>query len=339
LLATLAVAQTFTRGCFSVFSVLVALQLLGLPNSGVGILTAALGVGAVVGSFGVPLLVGSSRFGRWLAVGVGGWGLPFVVLAATSDEFVAVLLLVVVGMANVIVDLCYFTLLPWLVPDAAMGRVFASDDALATLGVVVGAAVAPGLISLFGLRGALVLAGLVAPITAAIALPRLRVLDARMQVAGDTVRLLQRVEMLAPLPLATITALAARATEEVVPPGAVVIREGTREDDFYVIVDGRAEVFTDGVHVRELGPADCFGEIAALTGSVRTATVHALTSLNLLRFSGQHFISAVTGYAPSGTAASSLMRDRLGHAISSAAGAPAAPPAGDARDQDTVIND
>jgi CRP-like cAMP-binding protein len=157
-----------------------------------------------------------------------------------------------------------------------------------------------------------------------------------MQVAGDTVALLQRVEMLAPLPLATITELAARSTEEVVPPAAVVVREGAREDDFYVIADGRAEVLADGTHVRDLGPADCFGEIAALTGGVRTSTVRALTSLTVLRFSGQHFIRAVTGYGPSDAAASSLMRDRLEHAVSSSAGGPGLPQARDVANQDTI---
>jgi MFS family permease len=338
LLGALGFAQTFTRGCFSVFSVVVALQLLGLPDSGVGILTAGLGIGAVVGSFAAPLLVRSSGFGRWLAAGVAGWGLPFVALAGVSNEVVAVALLVIVGIANVIVDLSYFTLLPWLVPDEVMGRVFASDEAIITIGVAVGAVVAPGLIDLFGIRDALIVAGLVAPLTALIALPRLRRLDAHMRVAGDTVLLLQRVKMLAPLPLATISQLAGRATQEVIEPGTVVMREGSPGDDFYVIADGQAEVLVDGQLVSELGPADCFGEIAALIGTLRTATIRARTSLTVLRFSGQHFLQAVTGYTPSGDAASSLVRVRLEHAVSSSAGIPE-PPSADPATQAASVSD
>jgi MFS family permease len=307
-----------------VFAVVVALQLLGLPDSGVGVLTAGLGIGAVVGSFAATLLIRSSGFGRWLAVGVAGWGLPFIALAAVSNELMAIALLVVVGVANVIVDLSYFTLLPWLVPDEKMGRVFASDEALLTIGVAAGAVVAPGLIDLFGIRDALIIAGLVGPVTALTALPQLRALDAQMRVAGDTVLLLQRVGMLAPLPLATITQLAAHATKDVVTSGTAVVLEGSSGDDFYVIVDGRAEVLVDGARVRELGPAECFGEIAALTGSRRTSTVRAHTALTVLRFTGPHFIRAVTGYTPSGAAASSLIQERLQHAASSAAG-PASP--------------
>ena len=311
LLTIVGCVQTFTRGCFAVFSVVVALQLLGLPNSGVGLLTAGFGAGAVFGSFAVSLLVRSSGFGRWLAVGVAAWGIPFIALAGTSSEVVAIALLAVVGVANAIVDVAYFTLLQWLVPDALMGRVFASDESLLTLSIAAGSLAAPGLIALFGIRGALVAAGLLTPAASLLALSRLRALDARMRTAGDAVAFLQRVAMLAPLPLATITQLVASASKERVLPGTLVIQQGTTGEDFYVIVDGRAEVLADGARVRYLGRADCFGEIAALTGRRRTATVRAAGELHLLRFDGPQFARVVTGYTPSTSAASTLVRERL----------------------------
>lgn len=86
LLSALGSTQTFTRGCFAVLAVVVALQLLGLHQSCVGVLTAGFGAGAVLGSFAASLLVRSSGFGRWLAVGVAGWGIPFIALATTSSE-------------------------------------------------------------------------------------------------------------------------------------------------------------------------------------------------------------------------------------------------------------
>ena len=330
LLTIVGCLQTFTRGCFAVFSVVVALQLLGLPNSGVGLLTAGFGAGAVLGSLAVSLLVRSSGFGRWLAVGIAGWGIPFIALAATSSEVAAISLLAVVGVANAIVDVSYFTLLQWLVPDELMGRVFASDESLLTLSIAAGSIAAPGLIALFGIRGALIAAGLLTPLGTLLALSRLRALDARMRTAGDAVAFLQRVAMLAPLPLATITQLVAGASNERALPGTLVIQEGTTGDDFYVIADGRAEVLVDGVSVRYLGRADCFGEIAALTGRRRTATVRANTELRLLRFQRPQFMRAVTGYTPSDTAASTLLQERLAHAASSAVvGEAAVPPARD----------
>jgi CRP-like cAMP-binding protein len=140
-----------------------------------------------------------------------------------------------------------------------------------------------------------------------------------MQNAGDAVALLQRVAMLAPLPLATITQLAAKASNEKASPGTVVIEEGTAGDDFYVIADGRAEILVDGAAIRYLGPADCFGEIAALTGRRRTSTVRADSELELLRFDAPHFVRAVTGYTPSNNAASTLVRERLANTASSTA--------------------
>ncbi len=68
------------------------------------------------------------------------------------------------------------------------------------------------------------------------------------------------------------------------PAGTVVIREGDATGDLYVVVEGAAEVRRGGRKVRTLGIGQCFGELALLTGSARTATVTAATPLELLRF-------------------------------------------------------
>ena len=303
--------QTFVRGAFAVFAVVVSFQVLSLGESGVGVLTAGFGAGAVLGSFLAAPLVRSSGFGTWLAAGVSGWGIPFAGLALVSNEPLSVALLGLVGLSNAIVDVAYFTLLQRLVPDELMGRVFAADESLLTLTVGIGSLATPGLIALFGIRGALLFVGLVAPLGVLLALPRLRRLDAQMQTTDAGLRLLQRVEMLKPLPLATISALAASVTSHAFPPRGVVIEEGTIGDDFYVISAGCADVLVDGVRIGDLQSADCFGEIAALTGRHRTATVRARSSLSVLRLSGRQFVRAVTGFSPSSAAATALMNDRL----------------------------
>lgn len=323
LLTLLGCVQTFTRGCFAVFSVVVALQLLDTGESGVAVLTAGFGAGAMLGSFAVSLLIGGSSMGRLFAAGVAAWGLPFAALAATSSETVAVALLAVVGVANAVVDLAKFTLMQWLVPDELMGRVFTANESLVTLAAAAGSLATPGLIALFGIRGALLAIGLLAPLVVPFALRRLRSIDAQFHASGETVALLQRVSILRPLPLSTITRLASEASTESVTEGTVVIEEGTTGDDFYVVVDGWAEVLTDGASVRHLGPPECFGEVAALRGTRRTSTVRAHTALRLLRLTGPHFIRAVAGYTPSSAASSALIEERLAHAVSSRAGAPA----------------
>jgi glutamate/tyrosine decarboxylase-like PLP-dependent enzyme len=66
--------------------------------------------------------------------------------------------------------------------------------------------------------------------------------------------------------------------------GEEVTTRWTAGREFHVILEGRAEVTVEGEAVRELGPGDFFGELAALDwgagyGYVRTATVTAHTSL------------------------------------------------------------
>ena len=77
--------------------------------------------------------------------------------------------------------------------------------------------------------------------------------------------------------MASIAALAAAVTDEHIDAGQVVVAQGTAGDDVFVIVTGHAEVIADGWPVAALGPGECFGEIAALGGGIRTSTVLATT--------------------------------------------------------------
>ncbi|MEE8409137.1 MAG: serine/threonine-protein kinase [Myxococcota bacterium] len=75
--------------------------------------------------------------------------------------------------------------------------------------------------------------------------------------------------------------------------GAPIITEGETSDQIYIIKNGEAEVFTtkDGKHevLSTLGPGRLFGEVAALRGIPRTASVSARTDLATLCLSGAEF--------------------------------------------------
>jgi CRP-like cAMP-binding protein len=93
--------------------------------------------------------------------------------------------------------------------------------------------------------------------------------------------------LFADLPGARLASIARWSWELRVPPGLTVVERWDSARDFYVIVEGEAEVVIDGEHVRDLTGGDFFGEVAALDwgsgfGYVRTATVLARTSLRLL---------------------------------------------------------
>src|SRR5262245_62107571 len=88
--------------------------------------------------------------------------------------------------------------------------------------------------------------------------------------------------MFAPKEIARISASGTRVT---LPEGWAPISEPTGADKAYVILDGTVSVRSPGNEVAQLGPGDIVGERALLNHSLRTATVVALTPLELIHFS------------------------------------------------------
>ena len=97
LLIGLGVAQTFARGALTVFTIVVALDLLRTGEPGVGTLTAAIGAGAVLGSLVASLLVGSGRLAQWFGTGVALWGLPIALIPLFPSQGTAFILLSLCG--------------------------------------------------------------------------------------------------------------------------------------------------------------------------------------------------------------------------------------------------
>ncbi len=246
------------------FVVVVALELLRTGESGAAALFAAVGAGGLLGSFGVALLVGSRRLGWWLAIALVLWGAPIAAVAAVLRESVVLALLAVVGLGNAIINVPLFTLPVRLAPDAVLARAFGFFQSLAALGVALGSAVTPGLISLVRLRGALLATGLVLPVLAAVALRRLRALDGHLQVRDAEIRLLRTTPMFALLPVPTIEHLASSVRRRHLPAGMLLFRQGDLGDSFYFVDEREAEVIGDGEVVATVVHGDFFGEIALL---------------------------------------------------------------------------
>lgn len=82
----------------------------------------------------------------------------------------------------------------------------------------------------------------------------------------------------------------ARVSEDLeVSPGQVLCKEGEIGHEFFVIVEGEAEVRRKGRRVAMRGGGDFFGEIALLEQIPRTATVTAKTPLRLFVLTGTSF--------------------------------------------------
>jgi CRP-like cAMP-binding protein len=63
--------------------------------------------------------------------------------------------------------------------------------------------------------------------------------------------------------------------------GAVIVKEGTDGDAFYVVLKGQAVVTMGGRFIARMVPGDHFGEIAILDGGPRTASVTSETPMTL----------------------------------------------------------
>jgi MFS family permease len=307
----LALAQTFSRGALTVFTVVVALDLLRTGEPGVGTLTAAVGAGAVLGSVGASLLVGSRRLAQWFGIGVALWGLPIALIPLFPRQGAALTLLACVGVGNALVDVGLFTLMARLAPDEVLARVFGLLESMVALGVGLGALVASLLVDRTSVSVALVVVGALCPILVAVAWRRLRHLDRDIGVLDEEIGLLHRVPMLKPLPLPAIEQLA-RGLEPVhVAADRAVFRQGDPADRFYVIETGAADVIGDGRVITTLGPGDGFGEIALLRRVPRTATVRAATNLQLQALRGDRFLPVVTGFPPSAREAGAEVEEML----------------------------
>jgi MFS family permease len=312
LLFGIALGQTLTRGFLNVFLVVMALELLDTSDSGVGLLTAAVGAGAVAGSLAASVLVRGRHLAVLQGIGVMLWGLPLILTGALPYEPTVLALMCAIGVGNALVDIGVFTLPARLVPEELLARVFGAFESLVALTVAIGALVTPLVIDRLGLRGALVVLGLLAPTLVALSWRRLRAIDASIVHRDDEVAVLNRVAIFRPLPMPAIDELALHVEHLHLTAGEEVFHQGDHGDRFYVIEDGEAEVIRDGrvIHVR--GSGDGFGEIALLHDTTRTATIRARTPLRLSTLDRRHFISAVTDYRSSAREADTLVRERLG---------------------------
>ena len=306
LLSGLYAAQTLVAGAASVFTVAVALDLLDIGNSGVGWLSAASGLGGFVGGLLALGLAMRSRLATDLALGLVLNGLPFALVAAFPSVPVALAALAIVGIGNSVVDVSAITLLQRAVPDAVLGRVLGAIESVLLASLGIGALLAPLLISVGGLRVALLAAGALLPALVALSWLALRRIDAGAEAPAET-GLLASLPIFAPLPLQTLERLASQLGELRLPAGTLILRQGDPGDRFYVIAEGEVEI--EG---RRHGPGAFFGEIALLRDVPRTATVTAATDVRLLTLEREEFIAAVTGHEPSAAAAEAIVSARLG---------------------------
>lgn len=76
-----------------------------------------------------------------------------------------------------------------------------------------------------------------------------------------------------------------------VPAGEVLIHQGDAADHVFVIIDGHAEAFVDGLKVGEVPKDEIFGAMAVFTGEPRNATVIAREPSTVMLIPGDQFLN------------------------------------------------
>jgi MFS family permease len=309
-LMALVAAPAVVYGFLNVLLVATALDVLELGRAGVGYLNSAVGVGALAGAVGMLSTAGGDRLARTVGYGVVLFGLPIAIVGLWPTKAGALALFACVGIGNTLVEVSLLTLLQRGVPDEVLARVFGVVEGLMLGTIALGAALAPLAIAIAGIRGALIVAGAIAPLTALLLWPRLRRID-RAAEPPDAAAALAEIPMLAALPRPVLEELAHNAQRRTVEVGETVFRQGDPGDHFYVVADGELDLVPDRSAPKRLLPGDAFGEIALLRGVPRTGTVTAATPGRLWALDGDAFVAAVTGHPPTYATADAAVAARL----------------------------
>jgi MFS family permease len=308
LLVSLYGLQTLVAGALDVLIVVIALDLTGMGQGGVGTLFAVMGVGGLVGAAIVLPLAHGSRLAATFAAGMLLWGLPILLIAGWSTSIGAIVALTLVGIGNTLVDVSGLTLLQRAVPEDVLARAFGVLESVFVGTIGLGGVLAPILVSTMGAESALVITGLLLPVATLLAWRRLRAIDRSSAPPHRWPELLRGIPMLEVLPEPVLETLVSAVESVDVAAGDAIVTKGEVGDRFYVVATGSVEVREAGV---TLGPGESFGEIALLQDVPRTATVVATGPAQLLAIERDAFIAAVTGHAPSREAADAVVATRL----------------------------
>lgn len=304
-------AQIMVRGALTTLVTVLAIDELGLGDSGVGLLGSAIGVGGLIGSIGVLTLGTRRGLVPMFIVALLLWGLPIAVIGVVPATAIALASLAVVGVGNALLDVSGFTLIQRGVPSTARSSVFSVLEVAGGVGSSLGGILGAVLVDRVGLERALIVTGLVLPVVAAIVWPWARRLDRDTVVPERQAELLRGLPMFRPLSLTSLEFLAFGMRPERFETGAALMTEGEQGDTYVVIDTGRVRVTAGQVVLVEHGPGQGVGEIALLRQVPRTATVTAIEPVDAWIIDRETFLEAVTGHEASNAAAHAVAEDRL----------------------------
>ena len=298
-------------GALDVLFVVLAIEVLDLGGSGAGYLNAAFGAGGVIGIALTIRLIGRARLAPALVTASLGWSLALLVLGLWQTAIGAFALLAAAGAGRIVLDVAARTLLQRSAPAGVLARVFGVLETLDAIGLALGSVLASLLVAALGPGAAVAGLAPLLPVLLVVAGRRLRTLDAHADVPLVEIALLRSHAFFAALRGPVLERLARELTPVTLRAGECVIREGQPGERYYVVGDGRLEVSRGAVPIASVGRGEGVGEISLLAGVPCTATVTALTDVQLYAIEPQPFIDVVSGHAASARVAQRLVRERL----------------------------
>lgn len=101
--------------------------------------------------------------------------------------------------------------------------------------------------------------------------------------------LIKRAPLFAHCSKRELAAIAGIADEIDLREGKELTREGAPGREFFVLMEGDADVLKKGKRINRIGPGDFFGEIALVHRTPRTATVKATSPVRALVITERNF--------------------------------------------------
>jgi MFS family permease len=289
-------SQYIAVGMLDVLYVVLAIDTLGMGEGGAGYLNAAFGLGGALGIAVTASLVGRARLMPAVIASLVVWAASFGLMTLWSQAAGALVLLAVAGGARSLFNVAGQTLLQRTAPSDVLCRVFGVLEMMIMAGTAVGALVAPILVDLGGATAAIVGVGVMLPLLALLGGRRLLALDTSATVPVVAIGLLRSLRLFSALPPPQLEGLARSLEPISAPAGSPIVAQGEPGDRYYAIAEGELEVTIDGTQVNTLRRGDGFGEIALLHDVPRTATVAALTDVELYALEKEPFLEVLTGH-------------------------------------------
>ena len=286
-------------GALDLVFVAVAFEQLDSDGSAVALIAATFAFGTLFAAAVASRRV-VWRLSGLITLGAALMTVPMLVLGETSLLLVVLSVAVVLGTGNGFIEIGTQTLLQRSCNETMTSRAYGALDSTAMIAASIGAVIAGRLIDDHDLTWVVVTLG----ITGAIALVggsiQLRATERSLTSTDPAVvSCLCSVSFLASLPQPTLERLARSSQHRSAAAGNLLMVEGERGDEFFVLMSGTVEVRAGGDVVRRMEAPGSFGEVALLHDNVRTATVTTTDKSELVVLRQRDFLDAISRTATS----------------------------------------